>query len=373
MQRLVLLVIVVTLLCALSAYAKRAGASRAGVRGSKSVSKRGDAVRSVARSGNKKGGAGSARARSAVYSDDDDDDDDVDGYDGDDYDYDYGRQRGGMRGTQGSRKGGARARSMRTQTALVRGKGGSSKGSRGGKRSKGRGRGRGAPSAAAALVEWGQAAMAQGPSIKERMDDIASKSTSVYLHAYRKAKVLRSSAFEGMLLKATWPADEPVPQKLLDEIIKYSIPAFKYGRSSDDDDPYHMTVHKLYMKMTERDWRTVTKAAFILHSISRDCSTDVCTRFSSAIKDMSRTREIKTQTRYFDGRTIRDLDESGEDYEGFVATYSSYVLQRAKFSTSKFDELKSLSPGSTAEKTAVSRMKKATKTLNLALKVPMAT
>ena len=34
-----------------------------------------------------------------------------------------------------------------------------------------------------------------------------------------------------MLLKATWPDDEPIPQHLLDEIIKYSIPAFKYSRA----------------------------------------------------------------------------------------------------------------------------------------------
>jgi len=44
-------------------------------------------------------------------------------------------------------------------------------------------------------------------------------------------QIMRSSSFEGMLLKATWPSDEPVQQALLDEIIKYSIPAFKYGRS----------------------------------------------------------------------------------------------------------------------------------------------
>lgn len=45
------------------------------------------------------------------------------------------------------------------------------------------------------------------------------------------SQVLRSSAFEGMLLKATWPGNEAVPQSLLDEIIKHSIPAFKYGRA----------------------------------------------------------------------------------------------------------------------------------------------
>ena len=44
-------------------------------------------------------------------------------------------------------------------------------------------------------------------------------------------QVLRSSAFEGMLLRATWPGNEAVPQDLLTEIIKHSIPAFKYGRA----------------------------------------------------------------------------------------------------------------------------------------------
>ena len=48
---------------------------------------------------------------------------------------------------------------------------------------------------------------------------------------YIVSQVLRSSAFEGMLLKATWPGNEAVPQSLLDEIIKHSIPAFKYGRA----------------------------------------------------------------------------------------------------------------------------------------------
>jgi hypothetical protein len=34
-----------------------------------------------------------------------------------------------------------------------------------------------------------------------------------------------------MLLKATWPGNEPVSQEILVEIIKHSIPAFKYSQS----------------------------------------------------------------------------------------------------------------------------------------------
>ena len=124
--------------------------------------------------------------------------------------------------------------------------------------------------------------------------------------------------------------------------------------------------------MTERDWRTVCKSTYILHCISRDCSADVCDRFSSAIKSMSKTREIKTDTRYFDTRTITDLNDDSENYEDFITAYSNYVINRAKYSSSKFDELKSLDcSGSTSEKVAVAKMKRSIKTLQLGLKVKM--
>ena len=42
---------------------------------------------------------------------------------------------------------------------------------------------------------------------------------------------MRSSAFEGMILKATWPGNEAIPNEILTEIIRHSIPAFKYSQS----------------------------------------------------------------------------------------------------------------------------------------------
>ena len=53
---------------------------------------------------------------------------------------------------------------------------------------------------------------------------------------------------------------------------------------STEDDPYHMTLHKLWTKMCEKDWRTVVKSLYVLHCISRDCSADACQRFATAIK-----------------------------------------------------------------------------------------
>jgi hypothetical protein len=68
-------------------------------------------------------------------------------------------------------------------------------------------------------------------SIAERFFSIASTGQNAYKSAYRQMKAMRSSAFESMLLKATWPNDEAVPNEILNEIINHSIPAFKYGRS----------------------------------------------------------------------------------------------------------------------------------------------
>ena len=46
---------------------------------------------------------------------------------------------------------------------------------------------------------------------------------------------MKSSAFEGILLRATWPDDRAVPQDLLAQIIKQSIPAFRHARAVSVD------------------------------------------------------------------------------------------------------------------------------------------
>jgi len=90
------------------------------------------------------------------------------------------------------------------------------------------------------LASWVNSPAAQNlkESLIEKVDDLKETGTKTYKDVYRRAKVMRSSAFEAMLLKATWPGDEPVPLELLDEIVKHSIPAFKYGKVAADDDPY---------------------------------------------------------------------------------------------------------------------------------------
>jgi len=128
-----------------------------------------------------------------------------------------------------------------------------------------------------------------------------------------------------------------------------------------------MTLHKLWTKMCEKDWRTITKSVFILHSISRDCQADSCRKFAQAIKDMSKARNPKNPShRYFDQRMVQEVDELSEDYEPFVTAYAAYVVARSRTFSAKFDELKELS-SSTTEKKAVATLKKAQGLIQAAL------
>jgi hypothetical protein len=211
----------------------------------------------------------------------------------------------------------------------------------------------------------------KGVSFRERLESIAKSSLKqgqiLSKEAFRRAKVVRSSAFEGMLLKATWPSNDPVQPEILNEIVKYSIPAFKFSSSNSDDDPYYMTMHKLWTKMYEKDWRTIAKSLHILHTIARDCQPDACERFSSALRDMVKTRNPKKpDQRYFDANCLTDLDDNSSEYEEYIQAYAKYVIYRMKSFTGKYAELSQLSK-KTPEKKVIATLIKAQQCVTLVL------
>jgi hypothetical protein len=92
------------------------------------------------------------------------------------------------------------------------------------------------------LIPWGSSSTSKNGKkkrkrslglklLKDGLEGLTKTGQAAYKDFYRKAKVLKSSAFEGILLKATWPSNDPIPSELLSEIVKYSIPSFKYARS----------------------------------------------------------------------------------------------------------------------------------------------
>ena len=202
-------------------------------------------------------------------------------------------------------------------------------------------------------------------TIASQLEAVAAQGKDVFKSVVRSAKVLKSSAFEALLLKATWPDDAPVPRRALHQIIYESISAFeKYmelsgrGAAEDDDraevtpgrdgysgceDPYYMTNHKLYMKMVELDWRTTLKSLYIFQNIFRESSPSVCMSFRQAMNDMRRKRALRQQTRnykYFDRVMIADTDANNDELNKFILNVARFVLHRAKHFSYRYDEVK---------------------------------
>lgn len=205
-----------------------------------------------------------------------------------------------------------------------------------------------------------------GKSLTSHLESFAAQGKDTLKSIMRSAKMLKSSAFESLLLKATWPEDTPVPQEALHQILHESIPAFEkymqlFRQSSDQsmtllssgnaftgyggcDDPYYMTNHKLYMKMIESDWRTTLKSLYIFHSIFRESSPDICDSFRQAMTQMARKRALKFQTdhyKYFDSVMIAQTENAeNAELELFIAHCTKFILHRAKHFSHSYDEFK---------------------------------
>src|SRR3546814_18105389 len=56
------------------------------------------------------------------------------------------------------------------------------------------------------------------------------------------------------------------------------------------DDPYRTTLHKLWMKMCEKDWRTTVKAMYLLHYVVRETTPEDSAMLMLIIRRMSKER-----------------------------------------------------------------------------------
>ena len=201
----------------------------------------------------------------------------------------------------------------------------------------------------------------ESKSAFDHLESFASQGKDVLKSLFRTAKMMRSSSFEALLLKATWPDDNPVSEIALYQIFQELVPYFEeyavsLGKAARDkcrnpthldtysgcDDPYYMTNHKLYMKMTETDWRTTLKALLIYLSIFHESSASACSSFRKAMHVMKHRRALKYQSdhyNYFDRAMISRVESDDESLRGFVSHVVNFVLHRAGHYTQSYNEL----------------------------------
>lgn len=88
----------------------------------------------------------------------------------------------------------------------------------------------------------------------------------------REIKVHTSSKLEGCLLYATQPNDEAVNEKHMKPIFDTML-HFAPIRARHGIEPSKVLISKLYKKCSrEDDWRSASKAFYIIHRLLRECS-----------------------------------------------------------------------------------------------------
>ena len=173
-----------------------------------------------------------------------------------------------------------------------------------------------------------------------RAKDLASEAAVKGQEASRLAKAYYSSEYEKFLLTATWPSEERVSPQLAKRLVE-SVARFPARpHALPDDDPYRVTLRKLWKKMIEKDWRTTQKALYLLHALSRSTPTKNARALSRTLKSMVGDADPKTGRKYFSRRELVTLrGDDGAEYGAVVDAYAGFVLRRALLFAGTFEEV----------------------------------
>jgi len=153
----------------------------------------------------------------------------------------------------------------------------------------------------------------------------------------REVKGMLSSEFEQTVLKATRPDDQPAKEKHVRALIKSinDFPEYK----NDDYNPYKVMLHKLWMRLSEHDWRTVCKALYILHLMAQKVHPDHSKHFMEAKEAWCRVYSRRSGSTYFNSRAVAEVSSSGKIYRSFLGRYAVFVFSRLSLFSSEYDEL----------------------------------
>lgn len=168
---------------------------------------------------------------------------------------------------------------------------------------------------------------------------VLSKDAAVKVHeASRLAKAYYSSEYEKFLLTATWPSDQRVPQHLTKRLVD-SVARFPARpHALPEDDPYRVTLRKLWKKMVEKDWRTSLKALYLVHALSRQTPLKNSRALSKMLKSMLGDVDPKTGRKYFNRRDL--VAHKRDDRAArLVDAYNGLVLRRALLFAGKFEDV----------------------------------
>jgi hypothetical protein len=155
----------------------------------------------------------------------------------------------------------------------------------------------------------------------------------------REVKGSHSSEFECAMIKATRPNEDPAKEKHVARLIETiaTFPMATAARPSSTD-YYTMMLHKLWNRMTEKDWRSVAKAVYILHRMALTLDPELHREFIKRYNALRSTLHKKSNGLYFSKKTLTEVLPGSEEYAAFLGTYAAFVLDRFVLFSGRYEE-----------------------------------
>jgi len=175
--------------------------------------------------------------------------------------------------------------------------------------------------------------------------EMASSTLSSIVHTgYRMKRDLKeyfAGDVEAAMLKVTRPDDYCPDPLTVNSIIGQTRFFVQDEDVTSNSNCYRAMLRKIWQKLAEDDWRTVTKALYLLHKLLRDVGAEDARCFKILLEKMSReVHERRTMERCFSIKVISKVKSEDTHYQSFIQRYATYVLKRARTFTSGFIELK---------------------------------
>lgn len=143
-----------------------------------------------------------------------------------------------------------------------------------------------------------------------------------------KTTVWFSSKMEKFMIQMTWPDDGVLDDIWVKDTMNFLESAGNEPPRSPNN-PNKRILRKLWLRMTEQDYRTKLKALQILHHTSIDLSPEALTRVRNQFLKMRDETNHKNRNEvYFEPSRIMDVSSSGMPFLPLLRSYSSFAFRR---------------------------------------------
>lgn len=202
-------------------------------------------------------------------------------------------------------------------------------------------------------------------SLQQTLSETSTKATQSLSFINRSIKAYFASDFESLLLQLTTPDDIQPLEKDVSTFLE-TTKSFHYNRDyKSANNPYRITLRKLWTKMIEDDIRTNLKALYLWHFLVKFSDKEDAMIYQKLITKMQKEKHKKTNSLHYDPNyflkrfKIKSVKPSPSStpssapYQQFLVRYYQYVHKRSILFTSGFFQLKQLSYQQSVEEICV--------------------